>query len=167
MFCFVFLNLATPAGKGEAATYVWSLEDPGDVTGETSKSQVMESLELGKDTACRPLRLVQGNKTQPLPSGTYSEGSEISLGPGLEHGQNPLLWYQQQVLQGSEQGRHIWLGNQGGFLEEGAGNLVWVKRLPICCCSHIPSFFVPPCLCTYCSFPRPPSPFFAWVTCIY
>lgn len=49
---------------------------------ETRKSRVMESLELGKDSAHRPLCLVQGSKIQPLPSGAYCQGRDISLGPG-------------------------------------------------------------------------------------
>ena len=45
LFCFVFLNLTPLPGKGEAAAYSWSLQDPGDVAEENGKSQVTESLE--------------------------------------------------------------------------------------------------------------------------
>lgn len=88
----------------------------------------------------RPLHagLVQGNKTQPLPFGVHSQWSKTSLGPEqgavTETHRSPETWHQQEVLQGSEEERHIWLGNQGGFLEEGAGNLAQEKRFPICCC---------------------------------
>lgn len=39
-----------------------------------------------------------------------------------------------QVLQGSEEGRHIWLRGQAGFLVEAAEQLAQEKRLPMCCC---------------------------------
>lgn len=128
------------------------------MAGETSKSRVMESLELGKDSEFRPLCLVQGNKIQPLPSGAYCRGRDISLGAGQRNmAETPSYGTNSKCSRAQRRETHL-AGNQGGFLEERAGNLARVKRLPICCCPHIPSFFVPPCLCTYCSFPGPPSP---------
>ena len=75
-----FLNLAALLGKGEAVAYSWSLEDPGDVAGETGKSQVMESLECqAKEYGLHPVAVGKGLCMQAPMLGTGEQNTAPSL----------------------------------------------------------------------------------------
>lgn len=137
------------------------------MAGETSKSRVMESLELGKDSEFRPLCLVQGNKIQPLPSGAYCRGRDISLGPGQRNmAETPSYGTNSKCSRA--QRREIHLAGKsrrlpgGGCRQSGTGKETSYLLLP----PH-PKLFRTSLPLYLLLLSRTTLPFFAWVTCMY